>query len=184
MRNVMKKKTIWILGLSALLLVAVIAAVMVVVINRGSDEVGKWYNGKNLHINLNKAYRVDKVVYTDVAGKNTLLRSQKPDYELAAVFLTVANFRAARNLILIDEDAAFIVDEEGNNYRLINPLKGEEGSVSDPEINKYSPPLWGGADLPKDYQISGWVYFEVPKGRRLSHILWEEADNFRAYLVN
>ncbi|MBI4298589.1 MAG: hypothetical protein HY666_02390 [Chloroflexi bacterium] len=179
----MKRKIIWIPGLVAVLLVAIIAAVVVIVLNRGSDEVGKWYHGRNLYINLDRAYRVDKVVNTDVSGKNTLLRPQKADYELAALFITVANFSAARNLIFIDGDAAFVVDEEGNNYPLINPLQGEQGPDSDPEMNKYGPPLWGSADLPKDYQISGWIYFEVPRGRRLSYILWEEADNFRAYLA-
>ena len=183
-QRILKTRRDWVLVVLGLLVLAVIVALVASVCVGGSDEVGKWYSGRNLHINVAGAERLDEAASTTPEGKYIVLRPQQPGNELAAVFLTVANVRSARTLLHIDRFAAFVVDQEGSRFPLMNPLEGEEVSTPDPDRDRYSPYLWGDIDLPKDYSLGGWVFFEVPKGIKLSHILWEEADSFRAYLTN
>lgn len=184
-RRVLKRKRDWALFVLVLVVLAVIVALVTSFLIRDSDDDGKWYSGRNLHIKIAGTERLEEAVSLTPASKYIVLRPRQLDNELAAVFLTIANVRSGKTLLSIDKFAAFIFDQEGRKFPLINPLEGEEVSAPDPDLDRrYSPYIWGNIDLPKGYMQSGWVFFEVPKGTKLSYILWEEADSFRVYLTD
>ena len=41
----------------------------------------------------------------------------------------------------------------------------------------FKPFLWGNINLDKNFQVQGWMVFDVPKGLILGTIWWEEVDS-------
>ena len=53
----------------------------------------------------------------------------------------------------------------------------------DPDENLYSPFLWGEVNLDREFQVEGWMVFDVPKGLVLGSLWWDEVDSIIADFI-
>ena len=108
---------------------------------------------------------------------------QEAGNTLAAVSITVVNPKSARVLLSMDKDSVSVSDPKGNRYNMIDPFTNAKPVASPiPEEGKHSPFLWGSLELQKDFQVEGWVVFEVPSNFKAAVLLWEEAESIRAQI--
>ena len=47
---------------------------------------------------------------------------------------------------------------------------------------RFLPLLWGVVEVPQNFQIEGWVVFEIPKDFTIYQFNWEQADTIRVGL--
>lgn len=173
------KKTVVFIGLLGLLFV------LVTVLACGSDKFKGWTQGRYLYLYIpSNAQLVDQVAYVDQNGDHFLLKPAQGGDKLAVLKVTVVNPKSARVLLTFAEDSASVSDPRGNTYQMMDPFKNvTKLSAPDPQEGKYSPFLWGSIELVKDYQVEGWMVFEVPGNFTSVVLLWEETESIRAQLT-
>ena len=76
-------------------------------------------------------------------------------------------------------------DRRGERIDALDPFEvARVSTIADPDEGKFSPFLWGEVELPRSFQVSGWVVYDVPKGLTLGSIWWNEVDTLVAdYIV-
>lgn len=115
--------------------------------------------------------------------RHLIVRPKDQGNELALVQMDVVNHGAARVFLSIDADSMELSDEEAiRQFDPVDPfVEGVEVEEPSEDEGKYVPLLWKPIELDKDYQISGWVIFEVPKGMQFKRLVWRETDSVYIY---
>ncbi len=150
-----------------------------------SDDFKGWTQGKFLYLYVpNNAQVVDQVAYLDQNGDHFVVKPAQPGNMLAVLNVTVVNPKSARVILTMSDDSASISDPRGNKYDMMDPFKNStKMSAADPNEGKFSPFLWGSVELVKDYQVQGWLVYEVPGNFKPAVLLWEESESIRAQLT-
>ena len=151
----------------------------------GTDDSAGWTSGRFLWLHIPGAEKTDQVKY-DYQGENRILKPKEAGNTLAAVNITVLNNKSSRVMLSMTEDSVLISDMSGNRYPVIDPFEGAEKATeifSPDEENIYSPFLWGDVELLKEFQIQGWLIFEVPFNFVPGVIVWEETESIRASII-
>ena len=172
---------------AVILLGGIIAWFLVNHVEFGSTDplpVGKTEKGDNLVIRLDDIERVEEVRYKGNDGNHYLVRPQDSENELIVLRLIVQNPKATKLLFTIDENAAelrgFGLDEKYKALDVIRrSVKVDDEAVSDED--RFVPFLWNppgeSTELSQDFQVSGWLVFELPKGNKLKELRWEAAGD-------
>ena len=155
------------LALSALLLAAC-----------GSDEPEKVSaRGRSLEVHTTYPLVVEKVAFKDNSGQHRVIRPRASNRQLVLLDITLINRTSLITPLLIDEEAAQIGDRRGERIDAIDPFEASRVvDTADSEEDLYSPFLWGPIELDKEFQVQGWMIFDVPKGVILGSLWWEEVD--------
>ena len=120
---------------------------------------------------------LDKVSFTDSAGNPMVLRPRASNRQLAVVDVTVVNRTSIITPMLIDSDAAKLGNRRGERINALDPFAlAQPLDVADSETDMYKPFLWGETVLDRNFQVEGWMVFDVPKGLVLGSFWWEEVD--------
>ena len=86
--------------------------------------------------------------------------------------------------LLVDPEAARLGDRRGERIHAMDPFdRFGTADVADADEDKYSPLLWGDIQLDRNFQVQGWVIFDVPKGLTLGTLWWDEVDEVVADFV-
>jgi len=144
----------------------------------GSDEPEKVSSrGRSLEVHTTYPLIVEKVAFKDVSGQHRVIRPRASNRQLVLLDVTLVNRTSLITPLLIDEEAAQIGDRRGERIDAIDPFEASRLTESaDPEEDLYTPFLWGQIELDKEFQVQGWMVFDVPKGLILGSLWWEEVD--------
>lgn len=133
-------------------------------------------HGEILSIGAHKPRILDRVVYT-FQEKNYVLVPQQEGNKIAAVKTRAVNVKSTQVTLSIDENAAALNTTDGKEFRPFEPgVRAVETSETAPKDNPYGSHLWGQFQLVKNYEVSGWFFFEVPKGTKFSDFTWEDVE--------
>lgn len=149
-----------------------------VLVSCGADEVEKVRaRGRSLEVHTTYPLIVDKVAFKDVSGQHREIRPKASNRQLVLLDVTLVNRTSLITPLLIDEEAAQIGDRRGERIDAIDPFEASRVvDVVDPDEDVYSPFLWGQIELDREFQVQGWMVFDVPKGLILGSLWWEEVD--------
>ena len=144
----------------------------------GSDEPEKISaRGRSLEVHTTHPLVVDKVAFKDNSGQHRVIRPKASNRQLVLLDVTLVNRTSLITPLLIDEEAAQIGDRRGERIDAIDPFEASRVVDSaDPDEDLYTPFLWGQIELDKEFQVQGWMVFDVPKGLILGSLWWEEVD--------
>jgi len=147
-------------------------------ISCGSDEPEKVSSrGRSLEVHTTYPLIVEKVAFKDVSGQHRVIRPKASNRQLVLLDVTLVNRTSLITPLLIDEEAAQIGDRRGERIDAIDPFEASRLMDSaDPDEDIYTPFLWGQIELDKEFQVQGWMVFDVPKGLILGSLWWEEVD--------
>lgn len=110
-------------------------------------------------------------------GVSYVVRPVDPEAVLVGVRLKLVNPNALYMSLLVDEQAVFLEDESGARFTPLDPW--ERRSVAEeslPDEATLMPLLWGALDMPKTYEVEGWMLFEAPAGQAAETLTWRQAD--------
>ena len=176
LRSFIRRKHFYAIGIGVLLLTSLIAC-------RGSNSLEGWTQGRFLFLYIPGSEKTDQIGYIDQKGDHFVVTPSEAGTTFAAINLTVVNPRSSRVLLSIDEASASISDPRGNRYPLADPFQNSQQVTSSlPNEGVYSPFLWGNIELQKDFQVQGWLIFEVPSNFESAVLLWEETESIRAII--
>ena len=140
--------------------------------------------GRSLELHVFKPEIVEKVSFVDGEGRHRVVRPRASNRQLALVNVTVVNRTSTVAPLLIDTDAAQLGDRRGERIGALDPFEAAAtASTVDPDEGKYSPLLWGQVELGRQFQVVGWIIFDVPKGLTLGTLWWREIDEVTADFV-
>ena len=158
-------------GVALLLLLAVACL--------STTDRGDSARGKILQVKVSNLQRVPEVAYT-ADGQHYVIRPQTPDSSLVVAKVVVVNDRSAEVSMFVNRDAAFLADRQFKRHWLVDPYTQREPLDQPPQDGgRYLPLLWGVVNVPRGYQIEGWVVFEIPSGFTPYGFHWEQADSIR-----
>jgi hypothetical protein len=142
------------------------------------------YKGRSLELHAERPEVVQKVAFMDGEGRHRLIRPRASNRQLALVKVTVVNRTSTITPLLIDSKAAELGDRRGERIKARDPFtESQVVDAPDPEEGKYVPLLWGNVELEKDFQVGGWMVFDVPKGLTLGTLWWNQADDIVADFI-
>ncbi len=134
--------------------------------------------GRSLEVHTTQPLIVDKLAFTDNAGQHLVIRPRASNRQLVLLNIAVINRTSLVTPLLIDTEAAQLGDRRGERIDALNPFKAAKVvEAADPEENMYAPFLWGDVQLDRDFQVDGWMVFDVPKGLILGSLWWDEVDS-------
>ncbi len=140
--------------------------------------------GRSIEIHAERPVVLEKVSYSAGTGEHRVLRPRASNRQLAAVLVTVVNRTSTVMPLLVDPEAARLGDRRGERIGALDPFE-RYGTVDVPDVDedKFAPLLWGDIQLDRNYQVQGWVIFDVPKGLTLGTLWWDEVDEVVADFV-
>ncbi len=140
--------------------------------------------GRSIEIHAERPVVLEKVSYSTRSGEHRVLRPRASNRQLAAVLVTVVNRTSTVMPLLVDPEAARLGDRRGERIHAMDPFdRFGTVDVADVDEDKYSPLLWGDIQLDRNFQVQGWVIFDVPKGLTLGTLWWDEVDEVVADFV-
>ena len=144
--------------------------------------MGKGAKGDALIIRIDEIQRVQEIRYLGTDGNHYLIVPSSRDNELVAINLLLHNAESGRLFLTVDEEAAEIRGSNTNEtYKLLDLSLQNEKNVSrvdstHPSEGRYTPFIAGPLELNKDFQVKGWLVFDVPKDTTLGHLRWGAGD--------
>lgn len=164
----------------------IVAAVVVpwLLVFRGEAEGDPLYRaGSTLWMRTSRPTLVDEIQYAgqDVDGNPATYRIAGPGEgrKLAVITVTLFNEEAQQVSVTVDENAAEVTDQDGNDYKPLNVVERSvamQGAV-DP---KYRFPdfvgLWRSFIIRSGESVSGMLIFEVPEDADLKRLTWRASD--------
>ena len=140
--------------------------------------------GRSIEIHAERPVIVEKVSYSTGTGEHRVLRPRASNRQLAAVLVTVVNRTSTVMPLLVDPEAARLGDRRGERIQALDPFdRFGTVEVAPEDEDKFSPLLWGDIQLDRNFQVQGWVIFDVPKGLTLGTLWWDEVDEVVADFV-
>ena len=145
---------------------------------RNSD---KEYGGRGDYLSIG-AYRpqlLDKVVYT-VQGQNYVITPREEGTSIAAVRARAVNRNSTQVTLSVDEDSAALTTSGGDEFKAFDPeTRAVETTEPAPKDNPYGSHIWGPFQLIQNFEVAGWIFFEVPKDSEFASFSWDDVDFIR-----
>ena len=143
------------------------------------DLEARWARGSQLRLGVGALQTTDQVVFLQ-GGEGKVIQATEGK-TLVAVPVRLVNDRTGKALLYVDEGAAVLRDVRSRNYPLIDPFARAvlaEGPVDEEKV--LTPFLWGNLTLEQNFQVSGWLIFEVPPDREWLELEWRQGDTIVA----
>jgi hypothetical protein len=163
------------------LLVLVVTMLTLLLVAACSDDAdgfdGVTLAGRGLTMNISDVQQVDELNYRDTDGLYYSVGPPADGHELVAARVTIWNTRSGRLSLFVDEKSALLESIDREKAFPINPYEQRQLLSSDPaDTARFTPFLWGPSDLPQDFNITGWMVFEVPEDIKFEVFEWEQVD--------
>lgn len=169
--------------------IAILCAITVVGCSSDSSKLGRYYQGKVLHVSVAEIERSGTVSFSTVNAEGLIRHFQldpsSAKKEIVRFRIKVENHTAATAIVNVDEKAVVLSDFFSNEFRPIN--------IHDHEISEASAtgsisvtPLWNNLNaannfesfvLPRGTGIDGWMFFEVPSNTHFREFKWRAGDS-------
>ncbi len=144
----------------------------------GGEEERLRGRGRSLEVHTSRPVIVEKVAFTDNLGQHRVIRPRASNRQLALLNVAVINRTSLVTPLLIDPEAAQLGDRRGERIDALDPfVAAKVVDVADEDADLYSPFLWGAVELDREFQVEGWMAFDVPKGLVLGSLWWDEVDS-------
>lgn len=172
-----------------LILVASIVAVFTMMEEKKNDASHEVVAivGRSLELHASWPEIVDRIAFVDDYGQHRIIWPRDSNWHLAAVDVAIRNRTNSVIRMSIGAGDAKLGDRRGEIIDALDPSElarvVETPDAVDPVVDKYLPFLWGEIELEKNAQVSGWMFFDVPKGLSLSTIWWGEVDSIAVDFV-
>ncbi len=133
--------------------------------------------GRSLELYVSTPDIVNEVNFIDEAGKPRQIRARASNRQLAVVEVTVVNRTSIVTPLRISSESAQLGDRRGQRINALDPFEsGRPIAELSEEDQTYTGFLWGDTQLDREFQITGWIVFDVPKGLTLGTFWWREVD--------
>ncbi len=133
--------------------------------------------GRSLELHVATPNIVDEVNFFDEAGKLRQIRASASNRQLAIVEVTLVNRTSIVTPLRISSESAQLGDRRGQRIDALDPFESGRSIARLSEGDKtYTGFLWGQTQLDREFQITGWMVFDVPKGLTLGTLWWREVD--------
>jgi len=156
--------------------------VLVACTTEASPNLGKYFRGRTLDLNVVQIDRVPELRYSTIDPAQVVrhyrLTPQEKGAELVLVHLKVENHTATSAILNVDTQAAELRDFFDQKYFPIDVASRVE-EVPDPPGSKGRSMLFitGQLELAMDYGVDGWMVFEAPKGTKFKELRWRALDS-------
>ena len=143
----------------------------------GSESTVVATRGRVLEVYADVPQITDRLSYVGKDGRHFVLRPKASNRRLAVVNVTIVNRTSTIIPIVIDPEALRLGDRRGERIKALDPFTDAVVvEDSSPDEGKFRPFLWGDLEMPRFFQASGWVVFDVPRGLKLGSLFWDEVD--------
>ena len=164
------------------LALSLVVAVLISACSSDPDIIA--VRGRSIEIHAERPVVLEKVSYSAGTGEHRVLRPRASNRQLAAVLVTVVNRTSTVMPLLVDPEAARLGDRRGERIGALDPFdRYGTVDVPDDDEDRYSPLLWGDIQLDRNFQVQGWLIFDVPKGLTLGTLWWDEVDEVVADFI-
>ena len=177
------------LGMVGKRCVAVLMALMALAIlgcSSDPDVIG--VRGRSIEIHAKRPVVAEKLSYQAPGNQYYVFRPSASNRQMAAVCVTVVNRTSTVMPLEVNPEAARLGNRRGERISASDPFENssivdatDEASVlrdtgDDEDLSRCTQLLWGQVQLDRQFQVSGWMLFDVPKGLTLGTFWWDEVD--------
>ena len=173
----------WVLGITAVAVLLAAPILIWLVLTQDDRNVDPLYvAGRILYMRLVEPELVPAIHYQnpDTAGNltNWEILPQNPDNVLAIVKTTLINDKTAHAVVVIDENAAILMTDDGRSFRPINILTESKPitTIDNSLLQSTFVGLWNTVSIRKKENVIGWMVFEVPRGSEFREFRWTASD--------
>lgn len=125
---------------------------------------------------LNEAGHAEK-------GVSYAIRPTGQDMQIVAAHVHLHNPNATLVSMLVDEQASYLQDAQGNRFRPLNPWEQRVQVANIISAGQTTMPLlWGELTLERGFEIEGWMLFEIPTNTDVTTFTWDQVDFIRLLL--
>ena len=147
----------------------------------GSDE-GIWATGQIMQMRVSDVQHVDSVSYR-IGDDHYVVHPEVQGQDLVVAKVLLVNRRSAQVSLLVDSRAVDLEGSDARNYPPVDPYaRGQKVDGSSADESLFTPFLWDKVEMARDFQILGWLLFEVPKDVDVDRIRWHHVDTFSVIL--
>ncbi len=139
--------------------------------------------GRSLELWVSTPDIVNEVNFIDETGNPRQIRARASNRQLAVVEVTLVNRTSIVTPLRISSESAQLGDRRGQRIDALDPFEsGRPITELSEEDQTYNSFLWGDTQLERQFQIKGWMVFDVPKGLTLGTFWWREVDTISVNL--
>ena len=136
--------------------------------------------GRGLTMNVADLQVVDGLIYQDLDLGYYSVGPAQPGHHFVVARVTIWNNRSGLLSLNIDAESGTLEGMEREKGLPVDPYERRVRLDAPPAaLSPYLPFLWGPSDLPQDFNIAGWMVFEVPDGAEIVQLRWEQVDSLR-----
>lgn len=136
--------------------------------------------GRGLTMNVADLQVVDGLIYQDTDNNFYNVGPAMEGHHFVVAQVTIWNIRSGLLSINISEESGLLEGTERERALPVNPYERRVKLDERPAaLSPHLPFLWGPSDLPQDFNIRGWMVFEVPDGTEIAQLKWEQVDVLR-----
>ena len=145
----------------------------------GNDNKAKGVAGRNLEVHAESPIVVDKAFFVD-EGKTRVIIPSASNRQIVVVKTTIVNRTSTVIPLLVDSDAVKLGDRRGKRYEAINPFEKSKkinGTLTEGiKVKEITPIFWDKTELPRNFQVGGYLVFDIPKGLIIGTLFWDEVE--------
>lgn len=178
-----ENRPVVLMGITAfsVVLAVVLISLMTVFKSEGGDPL--YVAGRTLWIRSETpvSQKIISYVGNDVDGTayNWEIRPEdEENNELVFVKITLINQISGSVNLVLDEDAATLLDGDRQSYKPINTIERASTANAAPDYNVPGfVPLWGTLVLNTGQQVAGMLVYELPRGSSFDELRWNASDS-------
>ncbi len=167
---------------------ALMALMALVILGCSSDPDVVGVRGRSIEIHAKRPVVAEKLSYEAPGDQFYVFRPKASNRQMAAVCVTVVNRTSTVMPLEVNPEAARLGNRRGERISASDPFERssivdstDESSIltdtgDDEDLSRCTQLLWGQIQLDRNFQVSGWMLFDVPKGLTLGTFWWDEVD--------
>ena len=167
---------------------ALMALMALAILGCSSDPDVVGVRGRSIEIHAKRPVVAEKLSYEAPGDQYYVFRPKASNRQMAAVCVTVVNRTSTVMPLEVNPEAARLGNRRGERIPASDPFErsaivdaADEASIlrdtgDDEDLSRCTQLLWGQIQLDRNFQVSGWMLFDVPKGLTLGTLWWDEVD--------
>ncbi len=135
--------------------------------------------GNNMSLVVYEVTLKDAVYYgetKDNVATYYRVKPSSPDMKLAVVSITIRNDKSTQIAMNVDDKSYRLLDKDGKEFLSIDPFKNRELAPNVPNNEGLYTWVWGPFDIQKEFGVTGWALFEVPKDTKATQFRWDAVE--------
>jgi len=138
-----------------------------------SPALGRTYQGPILQLTLEDILTLSTIAYTEEDDAVYIIRPASDGNELVAISARIGNHAATKVQLDINAQPSELRMDSGRYHALNTSQLKVPATGFHPDKDLYVPFIRGSQELEKDFELHGWIIFDVPKDSKLESFKWE-----------